>query len=111
MDHEIKTIDREELKSKLDRGDDFSLYMALHQWAFDEMHIPGSELLDPRTIDVDSMDKNAEIIVYCSDKDCIGSQVAYRKLTEAGFTNVRRYEGGLSEWLDSGLPLEGDRFN
>ena len=106
---DIRTISKDDLQAKLDRGDDFILYMALHQWAFDEMHIPGSELLDPRTIDVDSLDKEREIVVYCSDKDCIGSQVAYRKLTEAGFANVRRYEGGLAEWLDAGLPLEGNR--
>ena len=28
-------------------------------------------------------------------------------LVERGYTNVRRYEGGLSDWLAAGFPLEG----
>ncbi len=39
---DIETIDREELKAKLDRGDDFRLVMTLHDWAFRATHIPGS---------------------------------------------------------------------
>ena len=42
MDYEIKTIEREELKAKLDRGDDFKLIMAMHEWGFRAAHIPGS---------------------------------------------------------------------
>ena len=38
----IRTICRDELKAKLDRGDDFKLIMALNRWAFDAKHIPGS---------------------------------------------------------------------
>ena len=40
---EIKTISRDELKAKLDRGDDFRLVMTLHEFAFRATHIPGSE--------------------------------------------------------------------
>jgi rhodanese-related sulfurtransferase len=29
-------------------------------------------------------------------------------LREAGYQNVRRYSGGLSDWEEAGLPLEGD---
>ena len=35
-------ITREELKTKLDRGDDFKLVMSLGEWAFRAKHIPGS---------------------------------------------------------------------
>ena len=37
----IRTISRDELKAKLDRGDDFKLIMALNRWAYDAKHIPG----------------------------------------------------------------------
>ena len=33
---------REELKEKLDRGDDFKLVMVLGEWHFRAKHIPGS---------------------------------------------------------------------
>ena len=39
---DIDTIEREELKAKLDRGDDFKLVMALNDFAFRAMRIPGS---------------------------------------------------------------------
>ena len=31
----------------------------------------------------------------------------YRELVRRGYENVRRYSGGLLEWEDAGLPLEG----
>ena len=42
----VRTIGREELKAKLDRGEDFKLIMALNRWAFGAKHIPGSLHLD-----------------------------------------------------------------
>lgn len=41
MEPGIRTIDRDELKAKLDRGDDFKLVMAMHEWGFNAAHIPG----------------------------------------------------------------------
>ena len=36
----MNIIDREELKEKLDRGDDFKLVMTLSEWAYEAQHIP-----------------------------------------------------------------------
>ncbi len=33
--------------------------------------------------------------------------VTLRLLAERGYRNVRRYSGGLLDWEDAGLPLEG----
>lgn len=97
VDAEIRTIEREELKAKLDRGDDFRLVMAMHEWAFNAAHIPGS--LHFNTIEEarQSLDLDDEIVVYCSDPACLASQFAYRWLIEAGYTGVRRYPGGVSD--------------
>ena len=38
----MNLISRDELKEKLDRGDDFKLVMTLGEWAFRAKHIPGS---------------------------------------------------------------------
>ena len=99
------TIDREELKAKLDRGDDFKLVMAMHEWGFNAAHIPGSvhytTVEDARR----ELDLDDEIVVYCSDPACVASQFAYRWLVEAGYTNVRRYEGGVSDWAAAGYEL------
>jgi rhodanese-related sulfurtransferase len=108
MDHEIKTIEREELKAKLDRGDDFKLIMAMHEWGFRAAHIPGSvHYATVEEADQD-LDRDDEIVVYCTDPDCVASQFAYKWLVDAGYANVRRYSGGLSDWAAAGYELEGD---
>ena len=103
----MKTIDREELKAKIDRGDDFKLVMTLGGWAYHAAHIPGSLHYDAHDAAMVDLDVDDEIVVYCSDPACIASQVAYRMLDEAGYQNVRRYSGGLSDWTAAGYPIEG----
>lgn len=104
----MKEISTEELKAKLDRGDDFKLVMTLADWAYQMSHIPGSLNVNNLEQAEKLLKLDDEIVVYCSDEKCIASQAAYLYLTRHGFTNVRRYSGGLSEWLAAGLPLEGD---
>lgn len=103
----MNLIAREELKSKIDRGDEFLLIMTLGDWAFRAKHIPGS-LNYSRIEDVDQLDPNADIVVYCSNPNCISSQAAYRYLEKHGFKNIRRYAGGLEDWEAAGYPLEGE---
>lgn len=104
----MKTINREELKDKLDRGDDFSLVMTLGEWAFQAKHIPGSiNVTRPEQV-ADLLDPDDEIVVYCSNPACTASQMAYQVLTSRGYENVRRYTGGVQEWEEAGYPLEGE---
>ncbi|MDX1414511.1 MAG: rhodanese-like domain-containing protein [Candidatus Promineifilaceae bacterium] len=103
-------ISREELKEKLDRGDDFKLVMTLGEWAFEAQHIPGSINIHSAKNIVQELDKDDEIVVYCSNVDCIASQVAYHRLANSGYTNVRRYAGGIEDWASAGYDLEGTGF-
>jgi len=103
----MNTISREDLKAKLDRGENFKLLMTLGDWAYQEAHIPGSLNYSHIEDALANLDKDEEIVVYCSDPSCIASQSAYRMLVKNGFTNVRRYSGGLAEWSAAGYPLEG----
>lgn len=103
----MELIDREELKAKLDRGDDFKLVMSLGEWAYQLSHIPGSLNISSFEQARELLSPDDEIVVYCSDENCIASQAAYRFLTENGFSNVRRYAGGLSDWQRAGYPLDG----
>ena len=103
----IRTIARDELKSKLDVGADFKLIMALNRWAFDAKHIPGSLHFDTPDELYSSVKPDDEVVVYCSNVDCLSSVALYRDLVRRGYGNVRRYAGGLLDWEDAGLPLEG----
>jgi rhodanese-related sulfurtransferase len=103
----IKVISREELKEKIDRGDDFKLVMTLGEWAFQAKHIPGSLHIEkPEQIE-GRLDPEDEIIVYCANEVCTASQMAYHHLVGKGYTNVRRYAGGIQDWESAGYPVEG----
>ncbi len=103
----VRTISREELKAKLDRRDPFKLIMALNRWAYDSKHIPGSLHFDTPAELYASVHPGDEVVVYCSHIDCLASVALYRDLVRRGYPNVRRYSGGLLDWEDAGLPLEG----
>jgi protein-disulfide isomerase/rhodanese-related sulfurtransferase len=104
----LKTISLEELKEKLEREDNFKLVMTLGEVAFHMGHIPGS-------ININSMEKaerlvspEDEIVVYCHDENCPASQTAYQMLVDRGFSNIRRFAGGIRAWQEAGYPLESD---
>lgn len=103
----MRTIEREELKAKLERGDDFKLVMTMNVWAYEAAHIPGSlNVQDPedvkRLLSVDD-----EIVVYCTNPSCIASIYAYEALHAAGYANLRRYSGGIQDWIEAGEAFEG----
>jgi rhodanese-related sulfurtransferase len=101
-------VSRDELKAMLDRGDDVKLIMALNRWAFEAKHIPGSVHFDTPAELYDGVRPEDEVVVYCSHVDCLSSVALYRDLVRRGYLNVRRYAGGLLDWEDAGLPLEGE---
>jgi rhodanese-related sulfurtransferase len=103
----IRTVSREELEAKLGRGDPFKLVMALSRWAYEAKHIPGSLHFDSPEDLYAAVRPDDEVVVYCSNVDCLSSVALYRELVRRGYRNVRRYAGGLLEWEDAGLPLEG----
>jgi len=104
----MQTITLEALREKMDRGDDFKLVMTLAEWAFQMSHIPGSLNINNLEQAREFLDPDDDIVVYCSDTNCLASQAAYHYLTKNGFKHVRRFSGGLAEWQASGLPLEGE---
>jgi rhodanese-related sulfurtransferase len=104
---DIETITRDELKAKLDAGADLRLVMTLGEWAFQAKHIPSSEHFPTIEAAIEFLAKDDEIVVYCSGPTCVASEFAYRGLVEHGYSNVRRYRGGLEDWEAAGYTLEG----
>jgi rhodanese-related sulfurtransferase len=105
---EVRTIDRAELETKLQRGDRFRLVMALNEWAFRAKHIPGSEHFNTPEELLSALSPDEEVVVYCTSVDCHASLALYHELVHRGYRDVRRYEGGLTDWEEAGLPLEGE---
>lgn len=104
----IHTISRDELRARLDRGEDFKVVMALNRWAFEAKHIPGSLHFDTPEQLYAALRLEDDVVVYCSNVDCLSSVAIYRDLVRRGYRNVRRYSGGLLDWEGAGLALEGN---
>jgi len=104
----VRTIDRDELRQKLARGDRFKLVNCLNEWAFLAKHIPGSLHFNTPNEMLANLQKKNEIVVYCSNPECLASLAVYHRLLDHGYANVRRYAGGLVDWENAGLPLEGE---
>ena len=104
----MRLITRDELKEKIERGDDFKLVMVLSEWAYRAKRIPGSLNVNDPAKATSVLDKSDEIVIYCSDENCPASKFAFEALTAAGYENVRRYAGGISDWEEHGLPMEGE---
>ena len=53
------------------------------------------------------VNKDKKIILYCGFVGCARSHQAAMYLKKKGFTNVDRYPGGISAWVDANLPIAG----
>ncbi len=66
----MKTVSREELKEKIDRGDDFVLLEVLSEASYDRAHLPGAIRYQDRGSISDLLpDKTTEVVAYCSNYD------------------------------------------
>ncbi len=65
----VKTISRDELKAKIDRGDSFILLETLAPVAYQHAHLPGAINMPPDQVTQLAPkllpDKHADIVVYC----------------------------------------------
>ena len=48
--------------------------------------------------------------MYCYNKGCNASEIAYEKFEELGYTNVFELIGGTEEWGEAGYKLEGTKI-
>jgi rhodanese-related sulfurtransferase len=64
----VKTIDREQLKEKIERGDDFVLLEVLSEASYNRAHLPGAIRFQDRAMIPDLLpDKTTEVVAYCSN--------------------------------------------
>ncbi|MEX2117657.1 MAG: rhodanese-like domain-containing protein [Bacteroidota bacterium] len=84
---------------------------ARHAFDFAHGHIRGAVNLpldefDSRAGFVDSLPKNKILITYCDGVECNSSIGLASKLRDAGFSGVRIFFAGWSEWQNQNLPTE-----
>ena len=66
----LKTIGRETLKAKMDRGDEFVLLEVLGEASYRREHLPGAVRYEGEDIIPNLLpDKSTEVVAYCSNFD------------------------------------------
>jgi rhodanese-related sulfurtransferase len=64
----VKTIERAELKEKIDRGDNFVLLEVLSEASYNQAHLPGAIRFQGMDTIPDLLpDKSTEVVAYCSN--------------------------------------------
>jgi rhodanese-related sulfurtransferase len=107
----LPEIRAEELRRKLEDGDDFVLVDALAPMVYAHSHLPGAINIPPSNVDRTRLakripDLGTAIVVYCANLDCDDSVSTADQLRTLGYSNVMHYRGGKEEWKELGLPLE-----
>jgi rhodanese-related sulfurtransferase len=64
----VKTINREDLKGKIERGDDFVLLEVLSEESYKRAHLPGAIRFPGRSMIHNLLpDKSTQVVAYCSN--------------------------------------------
>lgn len=108
----VRKISRDELLEMCKKGRKFTLVDVLGKDSYEEEHIPGSLSMPLDVLEQEAdrlLDKDETIVVYCASFICTASTTAAHKLAEMGFKNVLDYKGGLKDYKEAGLALQGSR--
>jgi rhodanese-related sulfurtransferase len=102
-------ISRDDLHHLMTDGDRPILVEALGAAYYADAHLPGAVNIPPGHVDrlapVLLPDRQAPIVVYCTDTATSSHAVAQR-LEQLGYAAVAVYRGGKEDWVEHGLPLE-----
>lgn len=105
-----KKITRDEIKAKLDGGEEVVFVETLGPNNYAEAHLPGAINIPHTRVDelAPGMlpDKSAQIVVYCSNTACQNSPQAARRLDALGYEKVYDYDEGKQDWIGAGFPTE-----
>ncbi|HSU62012.1 MAG TPA: molybdopterin-synthase adenylyltransferase MoeB [Bryobacteraceae bacterium] len=93
-------IDVQEVKRKLDRGDDFLLIDVREPHEYQIARIPGAKLIPlgelPKRLN--ELNPEADIVAHC--RSGARSQKAVDLMKQSGFKHVRNMTGGILAWSD-----------
>jgi len=103
----IKETTVDEIKKRLDRGDNFTLVDVREESEFAADHLPGAIHLGKGVIERDIEktvpDVNTELVLYCGGG--FRSALAADNLQKMGYQNVISMDGGVRGWREKGYPM------
>jgi 3-mercaptopyruvate sulfurtransferase SseA len=103
----MRTIDRWTLLDLIEHDPDTRVISALGPTRFRAAHIPRSETFTSIADLLATTDPDTTIVVHGSNAADFSGPWLWRILRSHGYGDVRIYPGGLADWANAGLPLEG----
>lgn len=105
---EIEEITANQVKERLDQGDQLTLVDIRERDEWVQGHIPDAAFV-PRgflelQIEQHQPDRSAPVVVYCAGG--VRSALAARNLQEMGYENVYSLIGGFNGWKNASLPFK-----
>src|ERR1700743_3439931 len=100
----MKEVSVQELKEKMDNGEDFQLIDVREDFEYETSNIGG--LLIPLggiLIETDKVEKDKPVIVMCRSGK--RSAAAIMQLEQQGFTNLYNLQGGILTWASEVDPI------
>ncbi len=109
----LERIDREQLLTRIESGEQLVLVDALSPMSYAASHLPGAVSIPPEEVDERAAGlipaREVAVVVYCAGRSCDSSRRVAERLVQLGYRNVAHYEAGKEDWVGAGLPLEGGR--
>lgn len=103
----VKQTSIHDVKTKLDRGERFTLVDVREESEFTKDHLPGAVHMGKgvieRDIELRVPDLNTPMVLYCGGG--FRSALAADNLQKMGYTNVISMDGGIREWRENNYPL------
>ena len=104
----VKECSVAEVKTRLDRGEQFHFIDIREDHEFAQDHAKGARHLGKGIIerDIESVvpDQQDAIVLYCGGG--YRSALAADALQQMGYKNVLSMDGGIRAWREAGFPLE-----
>ena len=103
----IRETNVDEVKARLDRGEQFVLIDVREESEYAKDHLPGAIHLGKGVIERDIEqrvpDPKTPIVLYCGGG--FRSALSADNLQKMGYTNVLSMDGGVRGWREKGLPM------
>lgn len=103
----VKELTVDQVKTKLDRGEKFTLVDVREESEWAKDHLPGAIHLGKGVIERDIEqripDTKTELVLYCGGG--FRSALAADNLQKMGYSNVFSMDGGIRDWRNRRYPL------
>ena len=95
----MKEISVQELKEKLDNGEDFQLIDVREDFEYETSNLGGQLIpLGGILIETDKIAKDKDVVIMCRSGK--RSAMAIQQLEQQGFTNLYNLYGGILAWAE-----------